>query len=62
MEVPKDGNACSLFPLSLFVAWFLSVGIITDDVTAMPLNVANSVTVMVALLINRKESFSKKVE
>ena len=61
MEVHKKSNAWTLFPLLLFVALFLGVGIITGDFTSMPLNVAITITVIVALLMNRKESFAKKL-
>lgn len=50
-----------IIPLLLFVALFLGVGIITGDFTSMPLNVAITITVIVALLMNRKESFAKKL-
>jgi len=46
----------------LFVLLFLGVGIISGDFTTMPLNVAITITVIVALLMNRKETFAKKVE
>ena len=49
-------------PLLLFVLLFLGVGIVSGDFTTMPLNVAITITVIVALLMNRKESFAKKVE
>ena len=62
MEKVKKGNAWALFPLLLFVLLFLGVGIISGDFTTMPLNVAITITVIVALLMNRKESFAKKVE
>ena len=60
MEKIKKGNAWALLPLLLFVLLFLGVGIVSGDFTTMPLNVA--ITVIVALLMNRKESFAKKVE
>ena len=41
---------------------FLGVGIITGDFTTMPLNVAILVATIVGLVLNRKESFQKKVE
>lgn len=41
---------------------FLGVGIISGDFTTMPLNVAITITVIVALLMNRKEKFATKVE
>ena len=62
MDKVKKGNAWALLPLLLFVLLFLGVGIISGDFTTMPLNVAITITVIVALLMNRKESFAKKVE
>ena len=62
MEKIKKGNAWALLPLLLFVLLFLGVGIVSGDYTTMPLNVAITITVIVALLMNRKESFAKKVE
>lgn len=62
MKEMKNGNAWALIPLLLFVLLFLGVGIISGDFTIMPLNVAITITVIVALLMNRKETFAKKVE
>lgn len=62
MKEMKNGNAWALIPLLLFVLLFLGVGIISGDFTTMPLNVAITITVIVALLMNRKETFVKKVE
>ena len=62
MKEMKNGNAWALIPLLLFVLLFLGVGIISVDFTTMPLNVAITITVIVALLMNRKETFAKKVE
>ncbi|MCH9557866.1 Na+/H+ antiporter NhaC family protein [Staphylococcus epidermidis] len=62
MKEMKNGNALALIPLLLFVLLFLGVGIISGDFTTMPLNVAITITVIVALLMNRKETFAKKVE
>ena len=62
MKEMKNGNAWALIPLLLFVLRFLGVGIISGDFTTMPLNVAITITVIVALLMNRKETFAKKVE
>lgn len=61
MEVTKKGNAWALIPLIIFVGMFLGVGIITGDFTTMPLNVAILVATIVGLVLNRKESFQKKV-
>ena len=62
MKEMKNGNAWALIPLLLFVLLFLGVRIISGDFTTMPLNVAITITVIVALLMNRKETFAKKVE
>lgn len=62
MKEMKNGNAWALIPLLLFVLLFLGVGIISGDFTTMPLNVVITITVIVALLMNRKETFAKKVE
>lgn len=62
MKEMKNGNAWALIPLLLFVLLFLGVGIISGDFTTLPLNVAITITVIVALLMNRKETFAKKVE
>ncbi len=62
MKEMKNGNAWALIPLLLFVLLFLGVGIISGDFTTMPLNVAITITVIVALLMNRKDTFAKKVE
>ncbi len=51
-----------IIPLVIICGVVLGVGIITGDFTSMPLNVAITITVIVALLMNRKESFAKKVE
>lgn len=62
MKKTKKGNAWALFPLLLFMLLFLGVGIISGDFTTMPLNVVITITVIVALLMNRKEKFATKVE
>ena len=49
-------------PITPICITLLGVGIISRDFTTMPLNVAITITVIVALLMNRKESFAKKVE
>lgn len=62
MEEQRKGNAWALLPLLLFIALFLGVGTIIGDFTNMPLNVAITITVIVALIMNRKETFANKVE
>ncbi|VEG63626.1 putative transport protein [Staphylococcus condimenti] len=61
-EEKKKGNAWALIPLIVFVGLFLGVGIITGDFTKMPLNIAITIAVVVALLMNRKQKFADKVE
>lgn len=62
MEEGNKGHAWALLPLVLFIALFLGIGIATGDFSNMPLNVAITITVIVALMMNRKEKFSKKIE
>ncbi|OFU79268.1 sodium:proton antiporter [Staphylococcus sp. HMSC10C03] len=61
-EQKQKGNAVALIPLILFVGLFLGVGIITGDFTKMPLNIAITIAVIIALIMNRKEKFTEKVE
>ena len=56
----NKGHAWALLPLVLFISLFLGIGIATGDFSNMPLNVAITITVIVALLMNRKETFYKK--
>ena len=58
MEEGNKGHAWALLPLVLFIALFLGIGIATGDFN-MPLNVAITITVIVALMMNRKENFQK---
>jgi len=62
MTENKKGNAWALVPLIIFVGIFLGVGVITGDFSIMPLNVAIIIASIVGLLINKKETFSKKVD
>ena len=59
MKEMKNGNAWALIPLLLFVLLFLGVGIISGDFTTMPLNVAITITVIVALLMNARKLLQK---
>ena len=52
MEEGNKGHAWALLPLVLFIALFLGIGIATGDFSNMPLNVAITITVIVALMIN----------
>lgn len=58
----KKGNIFALFPLLVFVFLFIGAGIFTKDFSKMPLNVAVLIASAVALLMNRKATFSSKVE
>ncbi len=60
MEVHKRAML-GHYSLVIICGVVLGVGIITGDFTSMPLNVAITITVIVALLMNRKESFAKKL-
>lgn len=62
MEEGNKGHAWALLPLVLFIALFLGIGIATGDFSNMPLNVAITITVIVALMMNRKEKFSKRLK
>ncbi|PCF73441.1 sodium:proton antiporter [Staphylococcus delphini] len=58
----EHSNPWALIPLVVFISIFLGVGIITKDFTFMPLNVAAMIGVVVALMMNRRETFASKVE
>ncbi len=57
-----QNNPWALTPLIVFISIFLGAGIITKDFTFMPLNVAAIIGVVVALMMNRQEKFTTKVE
>ncbi|GGE63663.1 Na+/H+ antiporter NhaC family protein [Priestia taiwanensis] len=56
------GNPFALLPLVVFLALFIGSGIITGDFYKLPILVAILIAVAVALVMNRKEMFSSKVE
>lgn len=58
----EQGRLIALLPLFIFVLLFIGTGIVTKDFSNMPLNVAIIIAAAIALLMNRKESFSTKVE
>ncbi|HEC2157286.1 sodium:proton antiporter [Staphylococcus delphini] len=58
----EHSNPWALIPLVVFISIFLGAGIITKDFTFMPLNVAAMIGVVVALMMNRRETFASKVE
>lgn len=58
----SKGNPLALLPLGVFLILFLGVGIATNDFYKMPVLVAFISATAVALMFNRKEAFSKKIE
>ena len=58
----KKGSLFAFLPLVVFVLLFIGSGIFTRDFSSMPLNVAILIAAAVALMMNRKETFSKKVD
>ena len=58
----QKGSLVAFLPLIVFVLLFIGSGILTKDFSSMPLNVAILIASAVALMMNRKESFSKKVD
>lgn len=58
----KKGNPWALIPFVVFLILFIGSGVITGDFYAFPVIVAIAISGAVALAMNRKESFSKKVD
>lgn len=61
-KLEEKGNPFALLPLILFVLLFIGTAIITHDFTSMPVVVAVLISGLVSLAMNRKESFSNKIE
>ncbi|MFC5604689.1 Na+/H+ antiporter NhaC family protein [Sporosarcina koreensis] len=61
-EQLKKGSLLAFLPLIVFVVLFIGSGIVTKDFYNMPLNVAMLIAAGVALMMNRREPFSKKVD
>lgn len=62
MNKVKQGNPLALLPLLIFVVLFIGVGILSKDFSKLPLNVAIIIAAAVALMMNRKEKLSTKVD
>lgn len=60
--IKKQGSFWAFLPLIVFVLLFIGSGIVTKDFSVMPLNVAVLIAAAIALGMNRKEKFGKKVE
>ncbi|MCG7437840.1 Na+/H+ antiporter NhaC family protein [Lysinibacillus sp. FSL M8-0216] len=58
----KKENPWALIPFVIFMILFIGSGIIMGDFYAFPVIVAISISGAVALAMNRKESFSRKVD
>jgi len=58
----KKENPWALIPIVIFMILFIGSGIIMGDFYAFPVIVAISISGAVALAMNRKESFSRKVD
>ncbi|WBL16852.1 Na+/H+ antiporter NhaC family protein [Sutcliffiella sp. NC1] len=61
-ENVNKGSLYALLPLFVFVLLFIGVGVFAKDFSVLPLNVAILVAAVIALVMNRKESFAKKIE
>ncbi|WP_252502392.1 Na+/H+ antiporter NhaC family protein [Sporosarcina sp. Marseille-Q4943] len=61
-EQLKKGSLLAFLPLIVFVVLFIGSGIVTKDFYNMPLNVAMLIAAAVALMMNRRETFSNKVD
>ncbi|MGP4042492.1 Na+/H+ antiporter NhaC family protein [Gracilibacillus sp. D59] len=62
MTQQSKGNAFALLPLLIFVLLFIGTGIITQDFSNMPINVAVVIASAVAIAMNHKEKLSKRIE
>jgi len=62
VEQLKKENPWALIPFVVFLVLFIGSGVITGDFYAFPVIVAIAISGAVALAMNRKESFSNKVD
>ncbi len=58
-EIGK-GNPIALLPLLIFLVVYVFIGVISRDFYAVPMSVPFLIAAMSALVMNRKETFSKK--
>ncbi|WP_251860780.1 Na+/H+ antiporter NhaC family protein [Clostridium sp. Marseille-Q2269] len=58
----KKGSAIALLPLLIFLAVYVSMGIISNDFYAIPMSVPFLIAAISALVMNRKETLSKKID
>lgn len=62
MEKEIKGNGFALIPLGIFILLFIGTAVVTKDFYSMPVVLASLIAAGVALSMNRKENFMKKVE
>lgn len=62
MEDVKKGSFSALFPLLIFVLLFVGTGAVSGDFSNMPLNVAIIIASAIALIMNKKEKLSTKID
>lgn len=58
----QKGNPWALLPFVVFLVLFIGSGIVLDDFYAFPVMVAIAISSAIALLMNRKKTFSEKVD
>ncbi|WP_085992270.1 Na+/H+ antiporter NhaC family protein [Oceanobacillus senegalensis] len=58
----RKGNPWALIPFVVFLILFIGSGVITGDFYAFPVIVAIAISGAVALAMNRKETFARKVD
>lgn len=58
----KKGNPWALIPFLIFLVLFIGSGVITGDFYTFPVIVTIAISGVVALAMNRKEPFAKKVD
>ncbi|MGD7010142.1 Na+/H+ antiporter NhaC family protein [Metabacillus sp. 84] len=62
MNREVKANPLALLPLLIFIALFITAGVITGDFYKLPMVVSILVAVAAALFMNRKETLNSKVE
>ncbi len=62
MNKMQKGNPWALLPLIVFLVLFIGTGMITKDFYKMPVIVAFLISGAVAILMNKKEKISKKID
>ncbi|AVQ45127.1 Na+/H+ antiporter NhaC family protein [Clostridium botulinum] len=60
-EINK-GNPIALLPLLIFLVVYVLIGVISRDFYAVPMSVPFLIAAMSSLLMNRKETLSKKID